>query len=209
MQPISECLPQTACVPTSSLPSAETPKLPAPTTIRVLWLRMAEIYGQKWTRDYGDNPDDGAGQTWAKGLAGVTPPQMARGLSACIASSDPWPPTLPEFRAKCLGIPSFASVRLDAAKESPFTILVWQHLDGYRYKQASSDSGDRLLREAYELAREFVMLGGELPVVAEKIEQEKREVNLASPESVQAHIAGLREITEPRLGKMAAAGDDT
>ena len=41
----------------------------------------------------------GAGAAWRSG------PQLAAGLSACIASADPWPPTLPDFRARCLGIP--------------------------------------------------------------------------------------------------------
>ena len=66
---------------------------------------MAEVYGTRWTSAYGDNPDAGAGPTWAKGLAGVEPRQLAAGLSASIASADPWPPTLPEFVALCRQAP--------------------------------------------------------------------------------------------------------
>ncbi|MFA4660196.1 hypothetical protein P2A10_17530, partial [Xanthomonas perforans] len=71
---------------------------------------MAEIYGTRWTSGFGADPSTGAGSTWAKGLAGVTAQQLGAGLTACIAAADPWPPTLPEFRARCLGVPSLAQV---------------------------------------------------------------------------------------------------
>lgn len=129
---------------------------------------MAEIYGHRWTSAYGETADDaGAGETWAKGLAGITGEQLGEGLKACLASADPWPPTLPEFRARCLGIPSLAQVRLELRgnARSRFTLQVWQGLDSYRFKQATSEQSDRLLRDAYELAREHVMRGGELPLL--------------------------------------------
>lgn len=171
------------------------------TAARTLWVRMAEIYGHRWTAAYGEETGpDGAAGTWAKGLAGVTPAQLAIGLSACIASSDPWPPTLPDFRAKCLGIPAFAAVRLDADRATPFTRLVWQFLDGHRYRTSPADKADRLLHEAYELAREHVMRGGELPEdAAGEIGHEKPKVNVASPESVAEHLERIRQ--ELRLSR--------
>lgn len=131
--------------------------------VGALWVAMADVYGHRWVSSYGADPAKGAGATWAKGLAGLTPRQIGQGLDACIASADAWPPTLPEFRAMCLGIPTLAAVRLDRDKATPFARLVWQHLDGYRMRQASADAADRMLREAYELAREHVMRGGALP----------------------------------------------
>lgn len=166
---------------------------------------MAEIYGHRWTAAYGESAEEGAGGTWAKGLSGLSVQQIGAGIGACIASADPWPPTLPEFRAKCLGIPPLAAVRLDADKVDPFTVLVWQNLDGYRYRQASSDQADRLLREAYELAREHVMRGGELPNVAGAIEQEKRKPKPADPAVAEAAMREARELLDR---KTAAAGGD-
>lgn len=171
---------------------------------------MAEIYGHRWTSAYGaESGADGAAGTWAKGLAGVTPAQVANGLNACIASSDPWPPTLPEFRAKCLGIPSLAAVRANPEQATPFNRLVWQHIDSYRYRRSAAEVADRMLRDAYELAREFVMVGGALPEPsAGEISQEKREHKPASPEVVAAAIASVAEA----LGidrKTAAAGGDS
>ena len=68
--------------------------------VKKLWLRMAKVYGHKWTSSYGQ-VDDG---TWAKGLAGITPQQLADGLETCVTKSLPWPPSLPEFRGFCLGV---------------------------------------------------------------------------------------------------------
>ncbi|WP_372380279.1 hypothetical protein [Xanthomonas sp. NCPPB 1062] len=127
---------------------------------------MAEIYGTRWTSGFGADPSTGAGSTWAKGLAGVTAQQLGAGLTACIAAADPWPPTLPEFRARCLGVPSLAQVSNElrgGGERSGFTVLVGLKLDGYRYRGASASDADRMVREAYELAREHVMRGGEVP----------------------------------------------
>lgn len=131
--------------------------------MRTLWVRMAEIYGFKWSSAYGENPNVGAAVTWAKGLAGLSGRQLADGLAACIASAEPWPPTLPQFRMMCLGIPPFDAVRADTGKQDGFTRLVWQYLDGHRYRMASADKADKLLLAAYSRAKEAVMRGAELP----------------------------------------------
>jgi hypothetical protein len=65
--------------------------------IALLWERMTMIYGHKWTSNFGDK-DDG---TWLGGLCDVTPEQVVTGLEKCRTNADPWPPTLPEFRAMC------------------------------------------------------------------------------------------------------------
>ncbi len=169
---------------------------------------MAEIYGHRWTSAYGADPNDGAALTWAKGLAGVSSQQLADGLKTCIASADPWPPTLPEFRARCLGIPSIEQVRIEMRSQdrSPFTRLVWLGIDGYRFKQVSADQSDRMLREAYDLARERVMRGDALPEApAGEMGHEVHEVKPASPEVVEAR---QREINEILNGKAASAGPD-
>lgn len=59
---------------------------------------MADIYGHKWTSNYGDSDNDG---TWAKGLADMTGEDLKRGFFACLQSGDAWPPSLPEFRSLC------------------------------------------------------------------------------------------------------------
>jgi hypothetical protein len=135
---------------------------------------MAEIYGHRWTSSYGADPNpDGAAGTWAKGLAGVTAAQIADGLRACLTSADPWPPTLPEFRAMCLGVPSLASVKMAiyAGEVTPFCRVVWHHIDGYLFKTSDHKTTDRMIADAYSVAREYVMGGGALPQESPQIEQ--------------------------------------
>lgn len=174
-----------------------------------LWLRMAEIYGHRWSSAYGDDPAGSAAQTWAKGMAGLTPQQVADGIGSSIACADPWPPTLPEFRLRCLGIPTFAAVRADASRQDGFTRLVWQYLDGHRYRLASSDRADKLLAEAYEQAKEFVMRGGQLPdaPVAE-IGHEEREVTPATREEVQKHMDQIARELHLSQAEVEAMGSD-
>lgn len=129
--------------------------------IVALWIAFADIYGHKFVSQFGADPYSGTGQSWATGLADLTMEQLAEGVEACKFAADPWPPTLPQFRARCLGVPTLAAVRLDAS--TPFARLVWQFLDVYRYRTSPGEAGERLLRDAYELAREHVMRGGALP----------------------------------------------
>lgn len=158
---------------------------------------MAAIYGHRWVSSYGADPAGVGGDTWAAGLAGLTGPQLADGLRAAVASSDPWPPTLPEFRAMCLGIPSLVSVRAEVngkGDRTPFAMLVWQRLDSYQYRQVSAKDAERMLAGAYEDAREFVMRGGALPEVVGAVAHEEKEVTPLTPEETKAKLARLQEL---------------
>lgn len=74
-----------------------------------LWERMTHLYNHKWTAKYGEtavkqnNTLTDVARTWVAGLRGVTAKQMATGLQACCESGDDWPPSLPKFRAMCVG----------------------------------------------------------------------------------------------------------
>jgi len=135
------------------------------------WQRMAAIYGHKWTSAFGDSPfnDQGvmtiAGDTWQRGLTGISESAIAKGLQAALTSADGWPPTLPAFRALCFDIPAFSVVRREACgiNRSGFTTVALSFLDLYRWKHTDQDKADRLLREAYEEAVVYVVEGGELP----------------------------------------------
>ena len=166
--------------------------------MRRLWQRMAEIYGHRWTSGYGVDAAGEAGATWAKGLAGLLPAQIAHGLESTLSASDDWPPTLPRFRALCMGVPSFAAVRteLDRGERSRFGMLVWANLDTYRYRMCDADKSDRILRDAYELAREHVLRGGtlpDLPVAAIAASEETKRPR-ASEETVRAACADLEKL---------------
>lgn len=151
----------------------ESSAIPTPEMLSRLWLRMQACYGHRWASSYGTLPvaDDGtltlAGDTWAQGLAGMGEAQLRTGLRACITSADPWPPTLPEFRALCLAIPPLAEVRPELARpperRSAFATLVLSHLDRYRWRTVDASQGERLVREAYAAARRHLLEGGALP----------------------------------------------
>lgn len=168
------------------------PAEPSPAVMRRLWQVMAEVYGHRWTSAYGDDAGASTGRTWAKGLTGLTPTQIGHGLDAAIVSSDEWPPSLPAFRALCLAVPAFASVRAELAardsRRSPFARLVWLNLDTHRWRTADADRGDRLLREAYDMAREHVMRGGELPEPVAEITHSPEPRRPASAETARHHI---------------------
>ena len=177
---------------------------PPPSHLRRIWGRMAAIYPNRGRSAMGEAPQtpDGKltiyGDTWGKGLAGLTDAQLAAGLEACITRADAWPPTLAEFRALCLGIPALADVREDMrrtdADRQPFTVMVGRRLDSYRYRLASMDQADRLLREAYDSAVAARMRGEELPEVLLQVAADDAPAPVpATRDSALAHIEeGLR-----------------
>lgn len=162
---------------------------------------MAQIYGHRWTAPHGESPDaeSSSAGTWAKGLAGITPRQLGAGLEACIVRADPWPPTLPEFRALCLGIPALIEVRREIdtpdAPRSGFAVLVWSLIDSHAYRRAEGKTADRLLGEAYDEARARVMRGEAVPAPYVPLPPpEARPVVPAKPEVVAARLAEARAI---------------
>lgn len=168
--------------------------------MRTLWQRMAEIYGHRWTSAYGDDAGKGAGLTWAKGLAGLSAAQIKVGVESALVAADPWPPSLPEFRALCLAVPSLAAMRAEqrgSVAPSAFMRLLWQNLDTYRMRHADADKADRMFREAYETAREHVMRGGALPpepVAYIGPADEPEPVKPAAPEVVAGVAEKLRAV---------------
>ena len=96
MQKLNEILARrTGCEP----PTLNKP--PAAMSARVIetfWLRMTEIYGHKWVSSYGESDLDG---TWAKCLADLSGEELKQGFRTCMTNGEPWPPSLPQFRAYC------------------------------------------------------------------------------------------------------------
>lgn len=143
---------------------------------------MAEIYGHRWTSAYGEDASKGAGQTWSKGLAQLSVEQIASGIESIVKAGDAWPPTLPEFRFACMHIPSIALVRRTLRYDYErtgagfgFARLVWNNLDGYRFRNGTAELADRMIAEAYELAVVHVMSGGQIPSPSAAIAAEKQE----------------------------------
>lgn len=175
------------------------------TAMRRFWQRMAAIYGHRWTSAYGERCDDDSGvltvpgDTWQRGLSGVGERSIGTGLNACVISADPWPPTLPAFRAMCFAVPSFPAVLIamrGKSAQTPFSRLTAQFLDSYRLRQVDADKAERMIRDAYELAREHVMSGGDLPgEPAGAIEAPKEPQHRpADPETAKQHLDYIAEL---------------
>ena len=180
-------------------PATATPARLSPSTLANFWLRMAGMFGHTWVSQYGANPEGIGADTWAAALSGITPHQVGHGLRAALATGADWPPSAPRFRAMCLGIPTLASVALiirGRAEPTPFSRLVWSKLDTFRFKSSDQAKADRMLADAYDVAREFVMQGGALPAepIGKLDKPEPKEFRQAPAEVVEAHFAKIAEL---------------
>lgn len=235
MKPIAEhlenlpsTLPRAEPGPSSSAPARAEPLDQG--TLVDLWLANTAAYGPKWTSRAGDLPIDEdanltiAGGVWARGLAGLSRAAVLGALER-HARVSAWPAELAELRALAMGIPSMAEVKLllhrDEPVKPPFVVLIFQHLDFYAWRMADQRSADRMLADAYAVARDHVLLGGELPTVRGQLEApESRKPVPASPAVARRYIDEVYRIfrvqppqdedqaTRAQRGKDAAAGPD-
>ena len=109
-----------------------------------------------------------AGDTWARALAGLSLDQLRDGIATVATTdTDGWPPTVAQFRASCLGLPSLAAVRRDLARtdtdRGPYTRLVWSYVDVWAYARADERAAAAIVRDAYRLAADHLLRGGALP----------------------------------------------
>ena len=172
-----------------------TPK-PSTSLADYIFARMVSLYGGTWVREYGDNPRSGPGAEWSATLHGLTRQQIDSGFDELRKSGREFPPSAPRFRAMCMGVPSFARVKLEArdATFSPFTRAVLSVLDTHRFRTASAADADRLLRDAYDVTHESVMAGAALPKApAGELTHEEPVFVPASKEVAEASLRAVRE----------------
>lgn len=62
-----------------------------------LWTRLAGLYGNSFTKQFGETPSD----AWRAALLGFTGEDLARGLRACVKSGDTFPPNAVAFAKLC------------------------------------------------------------------------------------------------------------
>jgi hypothetical protein len=191
----------------------ETPSMAPQSASRIetLCAKMAALYGNAWTSQYGDDPSNDAARAWALALAGLNGEQLATGLRACVAEGREFPPSAPRFRAMCLDIPRFAAVDrelLTATKDkrTRFARLVWGFIaDPYAYRHASAKEAERLRREAYEQACEHCMTGGDLlPEPAGEIAHDHAPLSPSIPKAPEERRAHMRQILGDDFNEFAA-----
>jgi hypothetical protein len=171
--------------------------------LRPLWAALVGIYGARFVRDFGSDPSTtAAGALWERGLAGMGDDAIRRGIDACVASGDDWPPSLPAFRAMCLDIPPLAAVKEALRTGRPpealrrFLVLVHARLDAFELRRASAEKGERMIADAYGLARDAVLRGEPLPdMPAGHIEAPREpERKPADPERARAAMAAAAAV---------------
>lgn len=177
-----------------------------------VWLHMAGIFGHAFTSAFGDNSRSHAGAEWATALAGFNRAQIDRGLDACRNSGAEFPPSATRFKAMCLGIPTFAQVNAEiltatGATRSPFSRLVWSHINAYAHRHVGAKEAERMRRDAYELACSEVMDGKPLPLqpAGELEAPDATELPSGIPATREGRIAKLQsllgEVFNPRAAQ--------
>jgi len=133
--------------------------------IESIWLVMNTLYGHRWHSSQGMKPSALALALWADALEGLDETQIKTGIKACSKLGDDWPPSLPQFRKLCLGIPPFVRVKQEIRQSdySAFTRFVMGFLDYWQYRNADQYQAEKLLRQAYECAVIQRMEGAPLP----------------------------------------------
>lgn len=127
--------------------------------LETIWLKMAEMFGHRWTGSFGESADPD--HAWARVLAGLSGRQIANGLMLLSHSAEAWPPSAPAFRAMCLevpGLPSGAEAWMQALRGS-YThevVRVAAKLTG-TYTLARSRPSDRAVQKQFEYHYAIVM----------------------------------------------------
>lgn len=173
-----------------------------------LWDRMAAIYGHRWISSYGTCTSTAFG-VWTTGLEGLTPEQIGIGLNSCMSRRDikdvdridPWPPTLPEFRALCLPTPEQAGLPSEdvaymAACNCDWSLhpVVWVaalKVGRTRLKQSRENKTRKLFAKEYRKLIDRVM-GGEVFTMPEPAGPAVT-VQRTSRERAALEIAKLRQ----------------
>jgi hypothetical protein len=100
-----------------------------------VWVRMAEMYGERWTTLMGDVPNE----MWVAGMGVLTDAQKQHGFQQLVEEGGEHPPALPKFMRMCkrsspsyhrqVTLPSPAEVMTDVkrAANSKLMAAVFKH----------------------------------------------------------------------------------
>lgn len=181
-----------------------------------LWLKMTEIYGRRWTGNFGVSADQS--HAWSATLGGLTGVQIGAGLTALAETQDKqlqeWPPSAPQFRAMCenktpeaFGLPSEDQAYREACRNAHpgmAGIAKWAHEAVYHAAKETgfynlntlkmADSRKLFLRN-YAIACRMVM-GGEklrpmpLALPAEVSGRRTEAVGRAALDAIRGKLVG-------------------
>jgi len=135
-----------------------------------LWARLHEMFGQRFTKDYGDTPNE----TWREALSGLTFDQVAHSISETVRMGDQFPPTLAQFcyRAKSL------------VKIKAYTALPKPKVDAVKVAQVMDKAKTAIHKKGRKVRS--VMLPGENPL---QYETARHNSDLSEPEFEMMRMA--------------------
>lgn len=188
-------------------------KLPQP-LLDKLWLKMAEIYGRRWTGSFGVSVDQS--HAWAATLGGLTGEQIAVGLNALVCAGDKqlqdWPPAAPQFRALCLsrdpeafGLPSEEKAYREACRRAyrhgPALDRLWSHpavchaaleTGFHALSTLKEDASRKLFARNYAIACRMVIDGQPLKTIPLGLPDPYSVSSVRTEEGGRKGLAGLR-----------------
>ena len=142
------------------------------TLLELLWKRMTEIYGHRWTSAYGSTPVDG----WDMCVSGLEPEQIRSGLKKMVLNPEyqKWPPAALEFRALCLpteadlGLPSLTDAFQQAVgnrpgEKHPAVIHTLRQTDAFALRRMPAEAAMKIWTPIWAETVRMVAAGGELP----------------------------------------------
>ena len=179
-----------------------------------LWIKMAELYGKKWTGSFGVSVDQS--HAWAATLGGMTGEQIAVGLNALATTQDKqlqeWPPAAGQFRALCLeldpedfGLPTEDKAYREACRRAyragPALDKPWSHpavchaaleTGFHTLSTLKEDASRKLFARNYAAACRMVMDGQPLRSIPLGLPDPDSVSSVRTEEGGRRGLAGLR-----------------
>jgi hypothetical protein len=165
-----------------------------------LWRLMADVFGYRWVSAFGECDESG---TWAKGLAGLTGDDLARGIRRVIDAGMSWPPSLPEFRVLCtptaaeLGLPELDAAYRAACNQNwalhPAVFWAAREVGTWALRNEAEVVTRPRFTKAWDKAIDFAKAGGvfDVPVFEAKAITFSKASRLATG---RAHMANIRAL---------------
>lgn len=127
--------------------------------------RMEHLYGHRWTTNYGKAVNGKgeltlAAKQWAHDLADFPPHAILRAMKRLESEYREWPPTVPQFKALCLDLPTLAQV-LDRKNDyGPACAEIRKSLDWFNLDQMPTKEMLRQAQWQYERAANLIDRSG-------------------------------------------------
>lgn len=169
---------------------------------------MTTIFGYRWSSQYGE-ADAATMELWRAGLSDMQPEQIGLGIQRSATEwLNPFPPSLPEFRALCqpkpedLGLPDLdhayrdaincaAAINIggDTSKFPEIVQVAVREIGSAAFREMKPTDSLKAFSRAYEILVRKIMAGENLEVPKAL---EKKETPPAPAEIALSHLAQIK-----------------